>query len=93
MRAGRWGRDTAGRKYTKTSTLMCEMTVPIHGTGKIVSMDSSFCVTCVILHLHDLEVYIQALIKKCKYWQKGMPGEQISEYFEGKPLGLMKTLQ
>ena len=82
-----------GRKYTKTSTLMCEMTVPIHGTGKVVSMDSGFCVTCGILHLHDHGVYGQALIKKRKYWPKGVPGDQISKYFEGKPLGFVKTLQ
>ena len=48
---------TTGRKYTKTSSLMCEMTVPIHGTGKIVSMDSGFCGTAGILHLHDLGVF------------------------------------
>jgi len=49
-----------GRKYTKTSTLMCEMTEPIHSTGKVVSMDSGFCVTVSILHLHDLGVYGQS---------------------------------
>ena len=58
---------TTGGKYTKTSSLMCEMTVPIHGTGKIVSMDSGFCVTSGILHLHDLGVFGQSLIKKRKY--------------------------
>ena len=58
---------TNGRKYTKTSSLMCEMTVPIHSTGKIVLMDSDFCVTVGILHLHDLGVFGQSLIKKRKY--------------------------
>ncbi|KAL3790836.1 hypothetical protein ACHAWO_012136 [Cyclotella atomus] len=53
------GTNAKGRAYTKTSTLMCEMTEPIHGTGKIVSMDSGFCVTAGILHLHDLGVYGQ----------------------------------
>jgi hypothetical protein len=81
------------RKYTKTSTLMCEMTEPIHGTGKIVSMDSGFCVTVGILHLHELGVFGQSLIKKRKYWPKGCPGDQIDKYFEGKPLGFTKTLR
>ena len=53
-----------GRKYTKTSSLMCDMTVPLHGTGKIVSTDSGFCVTVGILHLHKHGVYGQSLIKK-----------------------------
>ena len=82
-----------GRKYTKTSSLMCEMTVPLHGTGKIVSMDSGFCVTVGILHLHEHGVYGQSLIKKRKYWPKGCPGAQIDSYMEGKPLGFVKTLR
>ena len=81
------------RKYTKTSSLMCEMTEPIHGTGKVVSMDSGFCVTAGILHMHDHGVYGQSLIKKRKYWPKGVPGDQIDKYFEGKPLGFVKTLR
>lgn len=87
------GTNAKGRAYTKTSTLMCEMTEPIHGTGKIVSMDSGFCVTAGILHLHDLGVYGQALIKKRKYWPKDVPGDQIDQYFDGKPLGFSKTLK
>ena len=47
---------------------MSEMTVPIHGTGKIVTMDSGFFVTAGILHLHDLGMFGQLLIKKRKYW-------------------------
>jgi len=72
---------------------MCKMTKPIHGTGKVVSMDSGFCVTVGILHLHDLGVYGQSLIKKRKYWPKGVPGDQIDMYFMGKPLGTTKTLR
>ena len=64
-----------GRKYTKTSSLMCDMIVPLHGTEKIVSMDSRFCVTVIILHLNEHSVYGQSLIKKGKYWPKGCPGE------------------
>ena len=86
------GQNDKGRKYTKTSTLMCEMTEPIHGTGKVVSMDSGFCVSAGILHLHDLGVYGQALVKKRRYWPKGVPGDQIDRYFEGKPLGHCKSL-
>lgn len=82
-----------GRKYTNTSTLMCEMTKPIHGTGKVVSMDSGFCVTVGILHLHDHGVYGQSLIKKRKYWPKFVPGDQIDRYFAGKELGTTKTLR
>ena len=70
---------------------MCEMTVTIHGTGKIVTMESGFCVTAGILHLHDLGVFEQSLVKKRKYWPKSCPGDLIDEYMEGKPLGFVKT--
>ena len=63
-----------GRKYTKYSSLMCEMTFPIHGTGKIVSMDSVFCVKVGILHLHEHSVYRKFLINKQHYWPNGCPG-------------------
>ena len=33
------------RGYTKTVTLLLEMTEPLHGSGKVVSGDSGFCVT------------------------------------------------
>ena len=80
-----------GQKYTKTSTLMCEMTENIHGTGKIVSMDSGFCVTAGILHMHAHGVFGQSLIKKRKYWPKHVPGDLIDRHFEGKPLGHAET--
>ncbi|KAL3773990.1 hypothetical protein ACHAWO_004625 [Cyclotella atomus] len=49
--------------YSKTAKLMLEMTKPIHGTGKVISMDSGFCVTAGILAMRDAGVYWQALIK------------------------------
>ena len=78
-----------GRKYTKTSSLMCEI---IQSTGEIVSTDSGFCMTLGILHLDEHGVYGQSLIKKRNYWSKGCPGAQIDSYMEGKPFGFVKTL-
>ena len=72
---------------------MCEMAVPLHGTGEIVSMGSGFCVTVGILHLHKHGVYKQSLIKNPEYWLKGYPGANIDSYMEGKPLGFVKTLR
>ena len=66
-----------GRKYTRTSRLMCEMTVPLHVMGKKISMDSGFFVTVGILHFHEHGVYGKSPIKKQKYWTKGCPMKQI----------------
>ncbi|KAL7487058.1 hypothetical protein ACHAW6_012665 [Cyclotella cf. meneghiniana] len=82
-----------GCKFSKTTALMCEMTVPIYGTGKMESMDSGFCVTAGILHLHELGIYGQALIKKHKYWPKDIPGNQINWYFDEKEPEFSKTLK
>ena len=50
--------------YTKTACLMLEMTEPLHNTGKIVTMDSGFCVKVGIDALDKHGVYGQALVKK-----------------------------
>ena len=64
------------------------MTRPIHHTGRVVTMDSRFCVTAGILALHDRGVYGQALIKKRgRYWPKWVPGAAIDEHFKEKVLG------
>jgi len=79
---------------TKTSALMLEMTKLIHNIGKVVTMDSRFCVAPGILALHDVGVFGQALIKKRgRFWPKYVPGNQIDEYMKDKPLGYAATLK
>ena len=72
---------------------MCEMTVPHHSTGEIVSIDSGFFVTVGILHLHEHGVYGQSFIQKRKFQPKGCPGAQIDSYMEGKKLGFVISLR
>jgi Transposase IS4 len=47
-----------------TVGLMVHMTKPIHHTGKVVVMDSGFCVAKGIVEMEKKGVYGQALIKK-----------------------------
>ena len=61
----------------KTATLMLEMTKPVHHTGKVISMDSGFCVSVGIIAMHNFGVYGQSLIKKRRYWPKKVPCEAI----------------
>ena len=79
--------------YSKTATLMLEMTKPIHHTGKIVSMDSGFCVSVGIIAMHDYGVYGQSLIKKRRYWTNNVPGDAIDSCFANKELGSAKTFR
>ena len=43
---------------------MLEMTKPVHHTGKVVSMDSGFCVLVGIIGMHNFGVYSQYLLNK-----------------------------
>ena len=76
-----------------TATLMCELTSPIHHTGKVVTFDSGFCVKVGIEALHAQGVYGQALIKKKRYWPRGVPGDHIDEHFRNKAIGYAETLR
>jgi hypothetical protein len=64
-----------------TVALLLEMMEPIHGTGKVVT----------ILALHNVGVFGQFLIKKWRYWPKGVPGDYIYHHTSGKALGAMET--
>jgi hypothetical protein len=78
------------RKYEEfgaTVGTMMRMCEPIFGSGKIVTMDSGFCVSKGITKLAENGVYGQALIKKRKYWPKYVPGDMIDEYMSAKAVG------
>ncbi len=80
--------------YLVTAKLMLEMTKPLFNLGKIVTMDSSFCVTAGILALHDHGVIGQALIKKRgRYWPVNVPGDQIQDHFANLEIGDTNTLK
>ena len=71
---------------------MLFMTDPIHNTGKVVCMDSGFCIATGIIALHKRHVYGQSLIKKQgKYWPKHVPGSALELEFFVTVLGATKT--
>ena len=79
---GKWAFPTQFESHSKTAELMLYMTEPIHHTGKVVCMDSGFCVTAGILALHQMGVYGQVLIKKRgRYWPKIVPGVRMEMEF------------
>ena len=81
---GSWAFPSKFTGYSKTDTLMLEMKKPVHHMGKIVSMDSGFCVSVGIIAMHDYGVYGQSLIKKRRYWPKNVPIDAINYYFANK---------
>ncbi len=70
------------------------MTKPIHGKGKIVTIDSGFCVTAGIIAMHKHGVFGQMLIKKHRQnWPHHVPGNEIGNYFVEKELGSTTSYQ
>ena len=63
----------------KTVGLMLLVCEPIFSTGKCVVLNNVFCVSKGIIHLLEIGVYAAALIKKQKYWPKGVPGDAIDK--------------
>ena len=61
---GSWSFPSEFPGYSKTATVMLEMTKTIHHTYKVVSMDSGFCVSVGIIAMHNFGVYGQYLINK-----------------------------
>ncbi|KAL7473681.1 hypothetical protein ACHAXS_014180 [Conticribra weissflogii] len=79
---------------TNTSALMLEITKPIHHTGKVVIMNSQFCVTAGIIALQNVGVFGQALVKKYgNFWPQYVPGQIIDDYMRDKPLGYAATFK
>ena len=77
----------------KTVGLMLRMCHPIYHTGKLVILDSGFCVLKGIVELKKVGVFASALIKKRRYWPKDVDGDRLSTYFADKDVGDSDALE
>ena len=77
----------------KTVGLIIRICELIFSTGKCVVIDSGLCVSKGITALLDFGVYADALIKKRKYWTKGVPGDSIDQYFSDKDVTYVDMLE
>ena len=73
--------------------LMVRMTNPIWGTGKVVVMDSGFCVLEVFISMVEKGVLGSALIKKWCYWTKGVTAEEILWNMQNNEVGGVDVVQ
>ena len=71
----------------KTVSLMLRMCRPIFVSGNDVVLDSGFNVAKGITYIEAKSVYLEALIKKRRYWPKGVLGDLIEVHFEYKNVG------
>ena len=61
-------------------------------SGRVVIMDSGFCVLQALIELLLVGVYSSAVIKKRRYWPKYIDGEGIHQHFQTKEVGQCDSL-
>lgn len=69
------------------------MCSPIFQSGKVVVLDSGFCVLKGLILLASCGVFAAAQIKKRRYWPWGVPGEEIKRKMEDSPIGSMTCIR
>ena len=77
----------------KTTHLLLELCRSLYGSGKMVVLDSGFCVLQAIIEFKKVGVFACAVIKKRRYWPKFIPGDSINTRMEGKPIGSVDCLR
>ena len=70
-----------------TVSLLLRMCESIYYSGRVVILDSGFCVMKGIVELYKRGVYAGAVIKKRRYWPKHVPGDAIDAYMNSKNIG------
>ena len=72
---------------SKTASLLLRLCKGIFSTGKIVILDSNFCVLQAMNELKKMGVYASVMIKKRRYWPKHVAGESIKGHMSTKQVG------
>ena len=85
--------DPNDKKVGKTGALLLRICQSIFTTGKVVILDSGFCVLRAIVELRKKGVFSSALIKKRRYWPKYVPGEAMNEHMASKEVGECDSLR
>ncbi len=72
--------------------LLMRLTESIHHSGKVVIMDSGFCLLKGLVNLASVGVYASAVIKERRYWPKFIDGAAIDSHFDLKENGTTDIL-
>ena len=80
-------------KNKKTTSLLLDLCKDLYGTGKVVVLDSGFCVLEGLIALKKLGVFAHAVIKKRRYGPKYIPGDEIEEHMKEKKFGEVDCLK
>ena len=70
-----------------TVGMLLRLTRPVHGCGKVFVLDSGFCMLKALAELKKKGVFAHELIKKCHYWPRHVPGDDIIMHFTNEEVG------
>ena len=73
--------------------MLLRLTRKLWGTGKVVILDSGFCVLQGLIKLKRKGVFVTVLIKKCCYWPKHIDGDRIKNHFNDKEVGSVDAVK
>ena len=76
-----------------TIGLLLRLCQSIYNSGRVVILDSGFCVLQGLIELRKLGVYASAIIKKRRYWPKHVPGKAMDKRMESKNIGEVDCIQ
>ena len=74
-------------QHGKTVGLLLRMCESLYHTGKVVVLDSGFCVLRGLVELQKNGVYAAAVIKKRRYWPRFVDGDWIDDGMKDKEVG------
>ena len=87
--------DVGGREFDQfgsTTALLLECCKTIFYTGRVVILDSGFCVLKALTKLREYGVYASAVMKKRRYWPTLVKGDLIEETMNDEEIGTCKAI-
>ena len=76
----------------KTGSLILRLTKKLHGTGKILVLDSGSCVLQGLVDIKKKGIYGATIGKKRRYFPRYINGEKIKPHFTDKAMGAVDAL-
>lgn len=83
--------DKTDKRGGKTVGLLLRLCQNICSTGKVVILDSGFCVLKGLIELKKVGGYAGAIIKKRRYWPRYIKGYDIEEHMKDNKVGTTDT--
>ena len=80
------------KEHDNKGKTLSHLMKPIQRLGKLVVLDSGFCVLQGLVELKKLGVFAHALFKKCQYWPKHVKGDDIIQHFANEEVGSADAL-